>query len=198
MRLSKADPNDSNKRRHFEISIDSPFHILSCRATHANTTLPAYNMPMHGGPSPTGTCTCPPLTRKNSPSNASTTATLANTQNGSSGTSTTDANGLNGVPRPLHLVRYPSTNPPPFDSDIMPPPLMTPPPLYESVVNERNGGGLADYFARLADETMPDEDDSDEDAYEMNHRRLMPPLTPGGRVARSMDERRLWEPITQA
>merc|ERR1711977_164166 len=42
MRLSRPDENDSAKRRHFEISIDSPFNILSCRATQANISLPAY------------------------------------------------------------------------------------------------------------------------------------------------------------
>jgi hypothetical protein len=31
---------DPTKRRHFEISIDSPFHILSCKATQANIYLP--------------------------------------------------------------------------------------------------------------------------------------------------------------
>ncbi|KAF1815319.1 hypothetical protein P152DRAFT_495423 [Eremomyces bilateralis CBS 781.70] len=42
MRLSRPDKNDPSKRRHFEISIDSPFHILSCRAVQANLALPAY------------------------------------------------------------------------------------------------------------------------------------------------------------
>ena len=64
MRLSKQDPNDSSKRRHFEISIDSPFHILSCQATHANTTLPAYNSPL---PSSTASgCGCPDSKRLSS------------------------------------------------------------------------------------------------------------------------------------
>ena len=63
--------------------------------------------------------------------------------------------------------------------------------------------GLADYFARLADET-PGDDDSDADAdddagaFAVDRRRLMLPLTPGGRVARSMDERLAWEPIARA
>lgn len=45
LRLSKVDERDSGKRRHFEISIDSPFHILSCKATQANIYLPAYTRP---------------------------------------------------------------------------------------------------------------------------------------------------------
>jgi hypothetical protein len=91
----------------------------------------------------------------------------------------------------MHLLRYPSHNPPPFDYDVAPPPLITPPPRYESVVGR---GGLADYFQRLADETAADEDTDDELA-DGNQRRLMPPLTPGGRIARSMDERRTWQPL---
>lgn len=39
------------------------------------------------------------------------------------------------------------------------------------------------------------EDYSDEERERGGHRRMMPPLTPGGRIARSMDERRTWEPI---
>ncbi|KAK3296533.1 uncharacterized protein B0H64DRAFT_171886 [Chaetomium fimeti] len=45
MRISRADPDDptGKKRRHFEISIDSPFTVLDCRATQANTALPRYS-----------------------------------------------------------------------------------------------------------------------------------------------------------
>lgn len=44
MRISRADPDDptGQRRRHFEISIDSPFTVLDCRATQANTSLPSY------------------------------------------------------------------------------------------------------------------------------------------------------------
>lgn len=44
MRISRADPEDptGKRRRHFEISIDSPFTVLNCRATQANTSLPQY------------------------------------------------------------------------------------------------------------------------------------------------------------
>lgn len=42
MRLSKLDPENSEKRKHFEISIDSPFHLLDSRCTGANVSLPAY------------------------------------------------------------------------------------------------------------------------------------------------------------
>ena len=67
---------------------------------------------------------------------------------------------------------------------------MTPPPLYESIASPTNG--LADYFARLSD--AYDDDDGDE-----NHRlgRVNVPLTPGGRVNRSMDIPREWVQLAQ-
>ncbi|KAK3358499.1 hypothetical protein B0T24DRAFT_693544 [Lasiosphaeria ovina] len=45
MRISRSDPDDptGKRRRHFEISIDSPFTVLNCRATQANTSLPQYS-----------------------------------------------------------------------------------------------------------------------------------------------------------
>lgn len=45
MRISRADLDDptGKRRRHFEISIDSPFTVLNCRATQANTALPQYS-----------------------------------------------------------------------------------------------------------------------------------------------------------
>ncbi|KAG0129150.1 hypothetical protein HOY82DRAFT_521844 [Tuber indicum] len=181
MRLSKADPNEPGKRRHFEISIDSPLHILSCRAAGANTALPAYNSPNPGIASSGTQCSCPSLTRKNSPRGGTPTLNV-DTQVGhlSSG----QPEPPNEVARPLHLIRYPSHNPPPFDYDVAPPPLITPPPKYE----------LADYFQRLEDETARD-DDIDDEHVNGDSRRLLPPLTPGGRIARSMDERRTWEPL---
>ncbi|KAK4120202.1 hypothetical protein N657DRAFT_580286 [Parathielavia appendiculata] len=63
MRISRADPDDptGKRRRHFEISIDSPFTVLNCRATRANTALPQYSG--SGGPVPEQrqqmTCGCP-------------------------------------------------------------------------------------------------------------------------------------------
>lgn len=43
LRLSKTDPEDPSKRKHYEILIDSPIHILSSLAAHVNTLLPAYD-----------------------------------------------------------------------------------------------------------------------------------------------------------
>ena len=87
----------------------------------------------------------------------------------------------------MHLLRAPSFSPPPFDEDDPPPPLITPPPNYENIVAGDGQNALADYFARLADE-MGDDDDGDRGR--MNH-----PLTPGGRVHRSMDATRTWLPL---
>lgn len=104
--------------------------------------------------------------------------------------------GRNEAPqRPIHLLRNPSFNPPPFDAE-QPPPLITPPPEYDSIVG--HGEGLADYFARLADETTPDEVDeayADDGGRTITRGRVNLPLTPGGRVNRSMDERRTWSTL---
>lgn len=62
MRISRLDPEDplGKRRRHFEISIDSPFTVLNCRATQANTALPQYGQ---DGPMPferqQTSCGCP-------------------------------------------------------------------------------------------------------------------------------------------
>lgn len=42
LRLSKPNPENGGKRKHFEISIDSPIHLYSPLAAHNNTLLPIY------------------------------------------------------------------------------------------------------------------------------------------------------------
>jgi hypothetical protein len=42
LRLSKMDPNDSAKRKYYEISIDSPISLLDNHCTNANLLLPQY------------------------------------------------------------------------------------------------------------------------------------------------------------
>ena len=69
---------------------------------------------------------------------------------------------------------------------------MTPPPNYDTIVNGDPRSGLADYFARLADE-IGDEDDT----MLRIPSRVDIPLTPGARINRSMDERRTWLPVGQ-
>ncbi|KAL8824640.1 MAG: hypothetical protein Q9191_004916 [Dirinaria sp. TL-2023a] len=216
MRLSKPDAADPSKRRHFEISIDSPFHILSCRATQANIALPAYT-------SPESTtlltehyeCGCPGAPkRRNSPSSMMPQSLneLRNNGNNDSSSSLNSGPQLpppvagltrpqaahvhdpnSGVSRPMHLLRNPSFNPPPFEDDDPPPPLMTPPPKYDTVVDSDPRSALADYFSRLADDVG---DDDEEDV--LRRTRMEMPLTPGGRLNRSMDERRTWLPLGQA
>lgn len=145
MRLSRLDENDPNKCHHFEISIDSPFNILSCRATQANTSLPVYSP---GGQTTSGLdefeCGCPgatlrrrntpPLSRQQSPLNMANQNTSTPNLNAPPGAPhrswTSDTGGItlpthahvHGVndpnqdaARPMHLVRATSFNPPPFD-----------------------------------------------------------------------------------
>ncbi len=214
MRLSKPDTTDPSKRRHFEISIDSPFHILSCRATQANIALPAYTSPE----STTlltehSECGCPgALRRRNSPS--SLLPALEDIRNGnmssSSNLSTISQppppalagltrpqaahlhNPNSGDSRPMHLLRQPSFNPPAFEDEEPPPPMITPPPQYDSIIAGDPSHGYADYFARFTDAYGDDDDDS------TTRSRMELPLSPGGRVSRSMDERRTWLPPGQS
>lgn len=204
MRLSKPDQVDPTKRRHFEISIDSPLHILSCRATQANTALPAYTSPEsvtllteHAE------CGCPGAQRRrNSPSSLLPPLHMLNESNPSpeteeepfsAGLTRPQAVHLHDassrVSRPIHLLRAPSFNPPAFEDTEPPPPMITPPPQYNSIVKGDPRSGLADYFSRLADEVGDEEVDS------ISRPRMEMPLTPGGRVNRSMDERRTWLPL---
>lgn len=45
IRISRSDPTpeDPNKRKQYELSIDSPMHLLSPLCVHANTLLPSYD-----------------------------------------------------------------------------------------------------------------------------------------------------------
>lgn len=226
MRLSRPDETDPAKRRHFEISIDSPFNILSCRATQANTSLPAYSSGGAGNSTADEyECGCPgaALRRRNTPpanhvslnnlrqDNSSTASVdTETTRHPPTRSWTSNSGGLTmpiqahvhdansgpdrpndpnqGPSRPMHLLRAPSFNPPAFEDDEAPPPLVTPPPNYENIVSGSSQNALADYFARLADE-MGDEDDHG------GRGRVDIPLTPGGRVNRSMDAPRDWLPV---
>lgn len=217
MRLSKPDEKDSTKRRHFEISIDSPFHILSCRATQANTSLPAYKPPGRDGTSSLADeyeCGCPgaAVRRRNSPhalhpilgslQPSTSEINLDQPPSGPNRSLTNDTGGLArpqaahlhgpNVARPMHLLRAPSFNPPAFEDDLPPPPLITPPPDYGDVVSGDPTSVLADYFSRLADDIG---DDSDSDRGSVRRDRVDVPLTPGARVNRSMDARRDWLPL---
>ncbi len=157
MRLSRLDADDpaGKKRRHFEISIDSPITILSCRATQANLALPEYSGPDLAAVGEQHVCGCP-------------NAALLNSSPASSSGSIPTLHSINGealpelprppqahlstnsaVQRPIHMLRNPSYNPPAFDADQPPPPIATPPPLYDNVIGTPSHDGLADYFARF-------------------------------------------------
>ncbi|KAK7735334.1 hypothetical protein SLS53_007566 [Cytospora paraplurivora] len=200
MRISRLDPEDPSgkKRRHFEISIDSPFTVLNCRATQANTALPQYDCPDSPGFRMQTSCGCPDARVINAgatPDNSSgnlvevhpvstalpmppqaahlhtsgqginghsslSSPTAANASDSGDNPAPSSANPLTRVrdqdnPRPIHLLRYPSFEPPPFDAESPPPPMPTPPPNYDMVVGTPSVDGLADYFQRLSDYEHP-------------------------------------------
>ncbi|KAK9774325.1 putative Arrestin C-terminal-like domain-containing protein [Seiridium cardinale] len=212
MRISRLDPEDpaGKRRRHFEISIDSPFTVLNCRATQANTSLPEYSgaeQPMYRQQA---TCGCPDANiLATNPSPASSTGTIPSVEPtplsaeasplppppaAHIGTQA-QAGGAQAVQRPIHLMRYPSFNPPAFDEDEAPPPLPTPPPQYDMVVGTPSVDGLADYFARLADYDDGDSDSGDDEfghpsrIVQRGRVNVPHPRTPGGRAvpSRSFD-----------
>lgn len=219
MRLSRPDAEDPNKRRHFEISIDSPFHILSCRASAANTSLPAYSSPELGptGPSTRADCGCVGAPRRRmSPTIPTLNGVNHVASNGHSNPTepnvppmrpnlarppTAHIQGMQQQPRPIHMLRAPSFNPPAFEAEEPPPPLATPPPMYNDIASPTAGHGLADYFSRLNATYDEDEDSSDDDRGSRRGR-VNVPLTPGGRVNRSLDlgnsaNRRAWEGLSE-
>lgn len=210
MRLSKPDQNDPTKRRHFEISIDSPFHILSCRATQANTSLPAYASPESANDETRlPECGCPGAAiRRHSPTSFVPTLNSLNSARSQPPPMESAEEVANhelarprqahiggpinqNLQRPIHLMRAPSFLPPGFEEEEPPPPLETPPPQYDTIASPTSG--LADYFARLSD--AYDEDSDDERS--RGRSRVDIPLTPGSRVNRSMDEPRTWLPVGQ-
>lgn len=157
MRISRVDADDptGKKRRHFEISIDSPFTILSCRATLANLALPEYGVnPITDS---LRICGCPnaAMSGESPHSSSGDVSTLSNMPTNVQ----TPIPGLARPPqahlptganvqRPIHMLRVPSYNPPAFDAEEPPPPIATPPPLYDNVIGTPSHDGLADYFAR--------------------------------------------------
>lgn len=241
MRISRLDPSDpaGKKRRHFEISIDSPFTILDCRATQANTYLPSYTGPETPQGQYQAACGCPDAqTVAADPSpTASSIALASNVESvpvdnmptaprmahvhqptshddpsGGSDSPPPSADGQTALggsrSRPIHLLRAPSFNPPGFDEDSAPPPMLvqqnpeaanapavTPPPTYDTIVGTPSVDGLADYFTRLADYGFEGQDDSGSDdetpprILERSGRvNVVHPRTPGGRMpSRSLE-----------
>lgn len=199
LRISKMDPNNPGKRKHYEILIDSPIHVLSPLAAHGNTLLPAYDDHLpDSGFLPEYTPTSPPLSpgvtavdntqtmgkifsvlsrHSNSPSRRNSVASRdvqdtpppetfyhlnssnnndepierdpdmhldANIYRPNPNEVKSPLNSPQAMPhvgslsplnspnmRPIHLLRKPSYNPPPFNADVPPPPDNVPPPAYE-------------------------------------------------------------------
>lgn len=200
LRLSKADAHDPSKWRHFEISIDSPFHLVSCLASRSNTALPAYSRPkpkVHVKRM-MNDCNCEgALADQLAESDDSTHWNNSGQNSGndsephSPGASAQDNSAANydSAMRPIHLIRAPSFGPPPFDAITPPPPdmLISPPPDYGSIF-QASENPFEDYFARLQIARK-------EENYEERHRRSSRvdiPLTPNGRINRSMDVPRDW------
>lgn len=246
LRLSRRDTDDptGKKRRHFEISIDSPFTVLNCRATQANTALPEYTSPQSAsGYRQHSACGCSDAeVLATDPSPASSSGTLneptastvipnvtlplppqaAHLHTSTIGSPTpsrpgSSSNPLQRVraqvaeesPRPMHLIRYPSFDPPAFDADEPPPPAdvaPTPPPQYDIVVGTPSVDGLGDYFARLAEHQDRDDGASSDDSDDAPTRavsrggrvNIASPRTPGGRSipSRSFDIQRPYVDLT--
>jgi hypothetical protein len=165
MRISRLDSEDpmGKKRRHFEISIDSPISILNCRATQANLSLPEYSDLNANSQSQQRICGCPNAAATDiSPASSTGSVPTLDSMQGSGGFGAEGGNALPDlarppqahlsnntvVQRPMHMLRAPSFNPPAFDADEPPPPITTPPPLYDNVIGTPSHDGLADYFAR--------------------------------------------------
>ncbi len=161
MRISRPDPDNENpnKRRHFEISIDSPISILSCRATQANLSLPEYSNSNANAPGQQPLCGCPNATMPNfSPSSSTSDVPTIGGLNSRSENAIPNlpppprahlsTNAASGVQRPIHMLRNPSYNPPAFDADDPPPPIATPPPNYDVIIGTPSHDPWEDYFAR--------------------------------------------------
>ncbi|KAG4031058.1 hypothetical protein MFRU_010g01830 [Monilinia fructicola] len=210
MRISRKDPDDptGTKRRHFEISIDSPFTILSCQASQPQMALPAYCD--LGGPNIRSQgerlCGCPTAASvENNPVTSASGITSLDNMRQSLGNSDVarpeTAQTLTRPPqahlvmntavqRPIHMLRNPSFAAPDYEAEESPPPMpmATPPPMYDHVVGTPSVDGLADYFTRLAD--YEEDHTDDEDVQRASNRgrvNVVHPNTPGGRIARSMD-----------
>lgn len=172
IRLSRADTNDPSKRRHYEISVDSPISLLSCRATQANLSLPEYSDLSSGTLSTQPVCGCASTAQasRERTGNKLSNDPMSSAQNTNINPASPNLvrpvqaylspSVLLGAQRPIHLMRYPSFQPPPFDAEEPPPPITTPPPLYDHVIGTPSHDGLADYFARLGEYELTDDKDS--------------------------------------
>lgn len=195
MGVSQFDTNDPSKLHHFEISVDSPFHILSCRASQSNASLPAYTS--RGSSNNVAhlyDCGCPDAARRRKPLTLYPALNVVNAAESPGRNNPPDLPPLpfpsafhfdghlaDSRPRQMHMLRAPSSNPPAFEAEPPPPALMTPPPQYNDIASPTDG--LADYFARLNDAYSQD-DGGDESHCDG---RVNIPFTPGARISRGRD-----------
>lgn len=205
LRISKLDPSNEGKRKHYEILIDSPIHVLSPLAAHGNTLLPAYDDHLpESSFLPEYTPGSPPLSPDVTPiDNTQTIGKLfsaltsvnsnsshkkeepeedpaqfaperfyhlnslkdndeplereadmhldANVYKPNPSGSRSQLNSPQAVPhigslspvgspmlRPIHLLRRPSFNPPPFNAETPPPSAEDPPPAYEEEDSDKS------------------------------------------------------------
>ncbi|KAL6454190.1 ALY2 Arrestin-related trafficking adapter 3 [Candida maltosa Xu316] len=193
LRISRQDPNNPEKRKHYEISIDSPLHVLHHSCTHNNTLLPAYDDLMGGStilsqqnrtdPTPlspgvtavehsrsrngsvtnnvdfhhvsAGVDACGAVEREADmhleanlyqPKDEANISAI-NSPQAMPHPDTFNSPLASPVQRPIHLLRKPSVNPPPFDPDAPPPMSIVPPPAYEEEESEESRNARPNNFA---------------------------------------------------
>ncbi|ODQ67154.1 hypothetical protein NADFUDRAFT_81732 [Nadsonia fulvescens var. elongata DSM 6958] len=129
LRLSRRDPNNPEKSKHFEISIDSPFHLLDSHCKAANIMLPEYL-----GNTPSSKLNIPTSSQSSLPKATTSSGTVM-----PPGTATA-------------LLSQPSAAPPPLYADVKPASVSLSsddyfhlPPEYESVVRS----GTQSYVERF-------------------------------------------------
>ncbi|KAH7113342.1 hypothetical protein EDB81DRAFT_921714 [Dactylonectria macrodidyma] len=207
IQISRPDPDapTGTKRRHFDIGINLPFTVLNCRATQANTNLPAYSGEMCQSTTYQSTCGCPDAFTIPTETPHSSIGTLA-------GPTPLRRDSRRPRPSTYPPIASPHLQPACLRQQQPPPPVpelvdetpetgvMTPPPHYDDVVGGPSVDGLADYFARLADYGFdgPDENwlrlgrDTPEDPRANRRVNVAHPITPGGRMpSKSLETSRL-------
>ncbi|EEB08487.1 arrestin Aly1 [Schizosaccharomyces japonicus yFS275] len=135
--LSIVDPDNPNKRKFFEINIETPVRILSCRCVQNSTLLPAYGDLRENSqvvlpcPCRINASACDPSER----TSYTTQSVLDSSSRAQPSTAGEQSRTTEPAARPTELFRVPSVNPPPFDNDVPPPHCDTPPPDYEELFN---------------------------------------------------------------
>ncbi|KFY23512.1 hypothetical protein V493_05816 [Pseudogymnoascus sp. VKM F-4281 (FW-2241)] len=157
--------------------------LLSCLATLARTTLPIYRGVSNlADPTQIAECGCPNATKINT-SSLSLLAGFSNI----TGPILPDPPSEpldNTTPRirPIQMLRYPSYGPPPFNADQPPPPIVSPPPNYDTVVGTPSHDGLADYFTRVANVYDEEEGLDESEGESGNESKLRQNTSRSGRV----------------